>query len=475
MIDNVALKPSLTIWFIAILLIINGSLAIYSTPITDIGDAGSYISFSRVLLGQEEANHAHRSPLYSIIMAGFMLIFSPPLLFKIIVVFQYFLVLITAWLVYLIFRPLFSRAEPAMIIALLFNISLSTVYYANIIQTEILTVFLSIGTIYFLIRIFEKFSYKDLSLLSICIGLLSLARYNTIPLVLTIAVLIGYYVYKQRFSLSGSVNVFLLLSIPYIIIINLWCVYNAMNNGFYGLFPTSSGINRNVVVSSIRSENKVTEEYLPVLNIFLRARAEYLEKPIQTQKGSLAKYGTFGILTDLYSGYPIYLTAYPELRQHFNFLGNEGEYEMGLALAPFYREISSQSRLFILKMRFVSLISGFRAAATSLPPEYGRTNTNILPSFLIELYKISIFVISVFVFFAFFGFIFNVIKTRHIPNMSMLVLFSFVISYWFINFYFATVSDANRFKFPAEPVIIGLFIYYFSLILDRKIINLGIK
>jgi hypothetical protein len=68
---------------------------------------------------------------------------------------------------------------------------------------------------------------------------------------------------------------------------------------------------------------------------------------------------------------------------------------------------------------------------------------------------------SVIVFISFFFFMVSVVKTKFMPDITLLVMFFIVFSFWGINFVFFTVGDANRFKFPAEPLIIGLFVYYF--------------
>jgi len=128
---------------------------------------------------------------------------------------------------------------------------------------------------------------------------------------------------------------------------------------------------------------------------------------------------------------------------------------MNLALLDFYNEIYNQNKTFILKMRFLSFLSGFRAAVTSLPQEYGKINTNFLPLFVFVLYKVSIIIISLFVFFSVIVFIYNILRKKNHHNNYLLIYFFVVFSFWGINFYFVTVGDANRYKFPAEPFIFG--------------------
>ena len=389
-----------------------------------------------------------------------MLIFSQPLVFDIVVVMHYFLIGVTAWMIFSIFRPLFTGTGLPVLIALLFNLSLSTLFYANFMATEILTIFFLTSAVYWLLRIYEKLTYRDVIILSVFLALLSLARYNAIPLVVTFTLLLGYFLYRNRITLSKSVYYLVLFLVPYLLIINLWCLYNYKNNDFYGLFPRTSGVPRNAVVSSIHPGNEVSEGYKPVLEIFLDAREQYFgQRPTRT-RGSLAKFDVIGLLDDLYSGYPIYLIARSDLREHFGITEDEGEYEMGLALSGFYREIYDQNRAFMLKMRFTSFFSGFRAAGTSLPVEYGSINTNVLPSFVFAMHKVGILFISVFVFCSVFVFLWETFRNKFRPNIYLLIFFAVVFSFWGINFYFITANDANRFTYPAEPFIFGLFVYY---------------
>ncbi len=461
--------------FISILVFVNLILAIWSVPVTDLSDESSYIMLSKAILGSEHANLAHRSPLYSIVVAGLMLVIQPPFLFKAVVFLQYAMVGIIAWLIFKIFRPLFAGNIPAMLIAILFNLSLSTLYYANIILTEILTAFLLVLSVYFLLQSSRQLTYKNLGLTGFMLGLLALARFNTIPIVVTFFLLLVYLLVKEKVSLLNSVKSFLVFSAPLFILVNLWCTYNYVNNGFYGLFPGSyRGVPRNAVVASIRPGNEVSPENEPILRIFLKAAERNLETTPPGRKGSLAGVDKFKVLNDLYSGYQIYNFANNDLKAYFGLDAETGEYEMNSLLNAFYKEIMNQNKAFITKMRFVSFLSGFRAATSDLPAGYGRINTNILPSWVFVVYKITMLFISVSVFFSVFLFVMKIIMRRWKINFTLLVFYAVVFSFWFINFYFVTVNDANRFKFPAEPFIIGLFVtQIYSIIKTRSQKNIA--
>lgn len=453
--------------FIIILAVLNLVLALYATPVTTTGDEGDYITLSKTFLGEaNNVDQQHRAPLYSIIMAGFMLIFKVPVLYKVMVVFQYLLVAVTVWLVYLLFRRLFQRKELAMLVALLFNLSFSTIYHANILLTEILTVFLLVLSTYLLLRTSDNGRLARIMALGGVLGLLSLARFNTIPLIVTFIVLLGYILFRQKASVKKWVFFMVAFIFSYALIMNLWCLYNYQHHGIYRLFP-GSGVGlvhapRNIVIASIRPGNTVSEANKPVLEIFLKAREKFFSIKRTDLKGSFAFLDKKDILSGLYSGYPIFLLAIPELQAYFNLSGNRNESIITSKLAGFFNEIAMQNRGFNWKFRFYSLLSGFRASVGgTIPPEYGNINLNILPSITFLIYKLIFILISVFVLFDFFIFIISTVKNKFMPDITLLTMFFIVFSFWGINFLFFTVGDANRFKFPAEPLIIGLFVYYF--------------
>jgi 4-amino-4-deoxy-L-arabinose transferase-like glycosyltransferase len=464
------LKKTLTkygfLWF---LILLNLGLAAYATPITDDGDAATYIHFSRFLLGEGfEANYAHRSPLYSIILSGFMLLFDAPLLYEVVVFFQYFLIAIAAWMIFLLFQRLFSTKKLSMVAALLFNLSFSTIFYANLIQTEIMTVFFVILSLTFLVKFHEKGSLGHILACGAAIGLLSLIRFNAVPLIFTFFSLLFISLFLQKIPVKKWIFALFSFIIPYLIIINAWCIYNQYQYGFYGLFPHSGrGISRNIIVASIRPEDTVSVAKKPILDIFIEARETYLNTSVTRKKGSFSEKNDFEILTNLYSGFQIYRTARPKLQEYFNLPDSSGEYELSQKLGDFYQEIARQNQSFILKYRFISFFSGFRASASGvLPQEFGKVNLNILPSFVFKVYKLAVIFISLFVFVAFFFFVKNGIKDGWHFNFILLAMHFVVLSFWGINFVFIAAGDANRFKFPAEPLIFGLFIYYAAQVLD---------
>ena len=133
---------------------------------------------------------------------------------------------------------------------------------------------------------------------------------------------------------------------------------------------------------------------------------------------------------------------------------------MALKLSNFYQEIAMQHKQFIFTYRFISFFAGFVPSVRGLlPPEYGTTNLNILPSVDFKMYSITMVLISLVVFVSFLFFVRNWIRSKGQVNIVLLAMYLLVFSFWGINFAFVTMGDANRFKFPAEPFIFGLFLY----------------
>lgn len=462
--------------FIVLLAILNGALAAYATPVTDRFDPAEYILLSQSFLGQAtDVNLAHRSPLFSMILAGLMLLLKPPILYKAMVFIHYILIAFTSWMVYRLFQRVFSAKWLAMLTALIFNVSFATIAFANLIQTEILTVFLVVLSVLILMKIDDHRKRAQYFALGAVAGLISLARFSAVPIVFTFFILLLIVLLRQKAPArewAFSIGTFFA---PYLLLFNAWCLYNHSHYGFYGLFPRSSGqtVSRNITVASIRPEYRVSEDNKPVLSIFLKARENYVKESPVTTKGSSSILDKLGISVDFYGGYNIYLTAGPDLRRHFGLPASAGEYELSQKLGSFYQEISSQNQAFVLKFRFISLLYSFKVSENGLlPSEFGKRNLNILPGFFFKIYGLAFTGISLFVFFAFFYFTVSGIKNGWNFDFTLLAMFFIVFSFWGINFAFVTAVDANRFKFPAEPFIFGLFVYYVAQIghwLTRRI------
>jgi hypothetical protein len=110
------------------------------------------------------------------------------------------------------------------------------------------------------------------------------------------------------------------------LVVNIWCMYNKQHNGFYGLFPHSGGgISRNIIVASIRPDDKVSVANKPILDIFLKGRTDYLDTAAVNSKSGFAKADQFEVTRNLYAGYEIYSEARPEILQLFNLPESVGD------------------------------------------------------------------------------------------------------------------------------------------------------
>lgn len=454
--------------FIWLLVLFNLLLAIYATPISDLGDAPDYLLLAQSFLGEDIGrNLSHRSPLYSMGLAGLMLLFQPPVLYKLIVIIQYALLALSSWMLYGVYKRLYPGNRPAIVVALLFNCSLGTIYYANIFLPQILGVFLSVLSLHMLLKYYDTGKWAQAFFLGTIVGLLVLARFNTLPLIVSYLVLLLIVLTGQKASIRKRALALGGFLFSYLFILNAWCLYNQHKHGFYGILPhIRSGVSRNVAVASIRPGNTVSEANQPVLDIFLDARQTVLSAGPPVLKGSLLKniqgvLGRSDFFTASQLGYPVYIEARPRLLQYFNLPESAGEHELAEQLAGFYAEISRQNQAFVWESRAYSFVNGFRAAISGpLPPEYGKTNLNILPAFLFKIYKLAFFLLSLVVFFVFFPFAWKAIRQIRQVDFTLLASFIIVFSYWGINFAFVTTNDANYYKFLAEPFILGIFVYY---------------
>jgi 4-amino-4-deoxy-L-arabinose transferase-like glycosyltransferase len=444
-------------------LAVNLLLALYAVPITDFGDSGVYIKFSRALLGEPSGlNLAHRSPLYPIVLAGFMQLLGDGVVFKFMLYFQYLLLASTTIMLFYLFVRIMPERWLAMLAALLFNLSLSTIFYANIMLTEILTVFLLVASLLVLFKVYEKGRQAACLLLGATVGLLMLARFNTVPLILTYLILLGAALHLRRQPVRQWIIGMGSFLLPLLLLLNAWSYYNYTHNGFYGLFPRSGqGVPRNITVSSIHAGNTVSAANQPVLDIFLEAKEEYRANLPPKRKGSLSSLDRFDVVSNLYGGYKIYSLAKPKLQSHFNLPASSGEHELSQKLSGFYQEIASQNQGFITLYRFFSFFSSFRVSASgTLPAEYGAINLNVLPAFVFMGFKLGFVFCSFCVFLAFFFFAWATVRKGWKVNFYLLALFFIIFSFWGINFVFVTAADANRYKYPADPLVMGVFVFY---------------
>jgi hypothetical protein len=223
----------------------------------------------------------------------------------------------------------------------------------------------------------------------------------------------------------------------------------------------SSIVSRNAIISTITGDEAVSKGNHDVLTVFTLAKQEYLsDKKVNEQKGSLLKFDKWNIADKLYMGFAIYSLARERLATHFGIDPNKPEPELSSALKPFYKEVRRLNRGSIWELRFLSLFSSLRSSTGIVNPANIGINLGALPGYIIVAYKIIVFVVSAFVFSSIIAWFFMIIISRAKVNRDV-VIFSLIYGgFLFINFILAIGSDSNRYKYPAEPIIILLAIWF---------------
>lgn len=468
-------KPS----FYVIFLLINALLCIFyilvfrPVVIEANGDASSYIGLAGQIFNFPDApaiDLSHRSPLYSILLGFAMLIFGQNNFLEPVVILQYFIVFLTSLLIYRVFKILTGNIKIAFISGILSTINLSTVFYAYNILSEILALFMFTWLVYQVLLYYRYARSVNLALAGLLAGFLVLVRFNTlgIPFVLLGSVILihlfnnGIKLIKKLFS---EITIVLFCSL---LVLNLWAFYNYQSKGTYMIFPTNHMGQRWAIPSTIDKNDIVSEQNKEILAIFLKARekVEIEVKSIKSYDESLLKYATIKKINDYFqpsiSGFLLYTAAEPDLLKYFKLEDVSGKISiLGKKLQPFYKEIAFQNKKELLKLKFYSFFYTFKNNPIILPT-HKSINLNVLPSGIVLLYKICFLLITVFVFFASLVHLRVLIRSKEIHIRSnFIILYSLIWYFPVVNFYANVLDDANRFKFPAESIILGLGIFYF--------------
>jgi len=433
------------------------------TPVTDSGDTSVYINYALKLSGDGiSQSFVTRAPLYPLLLASLVKTSGLTALPRIVIYIQFFLNFLSSVILPGIFKHIMSFRS-AVIAAIIFNFSLSALFYGYMILTETLTVFLFLSAVYIFIEWIKKGSYPQLVILGVIISLLILVRFNTLPLIFTFFILIILIplVKREKFNISKAGQHLLWFLLPVAVIFNAYSFFNYRNNHFYGLFPSggSPAISRNAVLATIDGDETVTEKNQKVYNLFLEGRSNYYSRKPVEKKGSLQGETLTGIIQKLYSGYQIYLTAFPELCNYYGLDPLFPEPDLSERLKSFYKEISTQNTCDLWIMRMLSLLNSFRSSTGIIIQGRENTNLNLLPGWMIISYKLLIIMAGIVIFLFSIVYLGHRIINRQDFDPYLLSLVLFFLSFYFINFIFGTVGDANRFKYPSEPLMIGLIVY----------------
>ena len=435
------------------------------------GDAPAYIELAKQFLGMSDSptDLSSRQPMYSIFLAPIIRFwgenrFSYPVMYC-----QFFMVFLSSLLLYKLFEKFRLFKSFPLITAILYLLNISTINYASSVLSETLSLLIFTIIVYVLIENSEKDRISLWFVLGLLAGLMVLARFNMLglPVFIVLCMLLIHYRHYGIAGLKKSIYPFLSCSLGLFLVLNIWSLYNLSENGFYGVFPSYHAGQRWAIPATIKRTNNVSGKYKPLLEIFVKARQEYEEENpgVNLKKGSLLENQTaqrlYLSMKPQVNGYQVYKLAHDDLLKYFDLEDNSGDNaRLGYLLRPFYKEIAKQNRAELTKFRFYSLINTFRAGGTTLPVNE-KININVLPAFLIIIYKILFFCMALFTYVvALCYFVFKIKSMREDKNWKFFILIILVSYFPVVHFYANVISDANRFKFPAEPLIIGLFIYF---------------
>ncbi len=434
-------------------------------PVSDVGDTDEYIRYAMAITGGGDiTSFIHRSPFYPWFLATLTMIFGNSAFIEIAVIIQYLLLFFSAIMIYkILISNVFNYRVPAIWTTSFILINLSAVFYGYMVLSESLTLFFFIVSIWFLIKGVNGLSGFNFLISGLLLSAMVLTRFNTLPMVLVFSVIIILFrsVNLMAFRDMGIRNLMFFL-IPVLIILNGYALLNYLERDFYGLFPTGGSffVSRNTIIKTINGSEKVSAGNLQILKIFKDAK-EKTETNGSLHKGSLIKLDKLRFMNKLYGGFSTYSIAEPELSRYFSIDPVKPEPVLSEKLAPFYKEILKINRGKVWELRLLSLLNSFRSSSGIIISQKPGTNIGMFPGWIIQVYKLGFMILSAFVFISsivyFILLIFQRIKAQRTIVIFILIVFGF----FFINFAFATAGDANRFKFPADPIIISLGVFYF--------------
>ncbi|MFH0866503.1 MAG: hypothetical protein V1904_09915 [Bacteroidota bacterium] len=440
------------------------------------GDQGTYMTMASQIFSKDGLSvcFSHRSPLYPMLLGVFSLVFGSAYYIKTAIIFQYFLVFLTSLVIYRLFEMPGTGKRNSFFVSLLFVLNFSTIFYAYNILSEILTVCLFFLSFYLLMLFSRHEKSKYLLMSGALSGFLILARFNMLPLPFFFGLIIMlFFLQKYHFILNFKIlfRWLIVFFAPIIIILNLWCAYNFFNHGKYFLFPASHMGNRYTVTALIKNDQHVTEEYKDVHKIFLNVKEKYLaekEKSFGTKKSSLLNYmgkDFYLHFAELTSGYQVYLMAKDELHNYYQIDTAQAGYDdlLSRKLGPYYDQVIKQNKSMLWELRLFSLINSFKYSYSG-EGDFSK-NLGKLPSTVVFAYKF-IFETAIILFVLLAIIYIYIAFKKHLLIKNFIALSVLIIIFYFpvINVLAVTYSDANRFKFPSEPLILGMIFYMFTFI-----------
>ena len=443
------------------------------------GDFPSYLELAKQIYhlpGAGETDLSHRSPLYSLVLGLFILLFGESHYLHHLMIFHFTLIFLTSILIYKIFNLITGNRIISFIAGIAGVLNLTTIFFGYIMISEILSLFLFTLMGLLLIQGYLREKTLFFSLAGVTAGLLILTRFNTIgiPVVIISGCAIFHFIRYGFTRIRKLLAEMLVFTIAFLLVINIWSFYNYRDNGIYGLMPKHHTGQRWAIPATISSDDIVSDEYNDVLAIFLKTKEELLSKVnnIPARKGSLLTHKGIRKINDFFrpqvSGYFIYRDSEAELMKYYGL-----EYSpvniriLNEKLKPFYKLIAEQNRKELNRFRIYSFIYSFKHVSPTLPVD-NPVSLNVLPSAVLKLYKL------LFIFMTLTTYSISIIHGLHIfsskgrikAGIYWIILYSLIWYFPVANWYANVLSDANRFRFPADSVIIGIFVWYCAYLVN---------
>jgi 4-amino-4-deoxy-L-arabinose transferase-like glycosyltransferase len=436
------------------------------------GDFPSYLELAKQIFNMPGAGSeslSHRSPLYSIVLGIFIKISGETHFHVTLMVFQYVLIFFSSLLIWRIFNELTENIAVAFIAGAAGLLNLTTVYYGYMLVTETMALFLFSLMVFLLLQYLSRGGLWLAFLAGITAALLVLTRFNAIgiPLVIIVVMAVYHIINHGLTRISLFIGGAAIFSVAVLIPLGLWSFHNYRTGGAFELLPREHAGQRWAVPATINEKNRVGPEQEEVLRIFLKARAELLSAEEATdRKGSLLPGKLITRVSDYFmprvSGFLLYRYAEPELLKYYN-LNNDTEGIRALAekLEPFYKAIAEQNRSELSRLRWFSFLNTFKHISPTLPGA-SQKNLNKLPSPVIKAYKLLFIIMILSVYAGSLAHMASLLfrRDKFKSSANMIVLYGLIWYFPAVNWYANVLGDANRFRYPADMVIIGIFVTF---------------
>ena len=453
------------------------------TPIAHIGDGPAYLKYAMQVAGHDvPENFIHRSPLYSHLIATVINRVEKDVLYRILVSIQFVLNFFTSYLIFCIGEFLYSRKALGVLAATLFFFNPASIYFAYVILTESLAIFLFIVVVYSLLKFQSSLHLRWAVCLGTSTTLLFLSRFNTLPIMLVLLVIFLYITRDLiRDRLMKFIKVLCAFICPVIILLNMYCLYNWYRYQEFRVLSLggSSMISRNAIIASLDGDEKVTPDLEPVLKVFLQSKKDYYEQLEYTREGSLLEYDKFRLMHKLGAGFGVYKLALEDVKEYYGLDEYASESEIAKAISPFYQQILNQNRTDILKLRLYSFLNGFRSSLGPIEKTHfvvargDKVNLDLLPAGIRVFFKLIYLGVSLSTLvLCLIHVTSNLLKGRG-GKTAFYIIVILCYSFYATNFMFATMMDANRFNYPSEPLMLLLFIYNINILFRREDLSMA--